>query len=488
MHKAKLLVHTMCQEFLARDKIMWRASFQEKGKGEGYQASFRAGTVNIVGESPLGAAYGLSQLKAGLTSGHLMECLGEIHPAFSLRPLWLEEVPHNLMSEHFCRRLIELGYNSVIINGEQTGDFTAQSSFLHGYGLNLIVCANQVKQGADYLLWKSQHDQPDFNAASDLTHAEKLEKEMRQLEKSLPKGTGLIYFLPFLEYVEPEKQAQWLYRLSLVAGPHTILAFSNVAGEPTADDRPPHPFWDRLRLLADRCTTPLLPILNSGSVKQGEGLWPTLPVDTMDRCFAQMIHHNFVGVAGLARRLPPSYGLLHCALWIAGQRLWRHQSTHQLAKTWALAYRSDWNFSRDLNSLKRLRDIAVELNGLTTSIRKGQTLTISLDECRAIAEGIGGQLQRNQMALGGQVGTLTTLADYFRYFYRDARRMILFFLQEYHAPLAKMLAGGDSHESFWTQMGEGQGHQEKVKITFYQEPHLNAQDQRMVAVYRENAE
>ena len=223
------------------------------------------------------------------------------------------------------------------------------------------------RSGPSFFFFKSQE-------AHDIPLIELLTEEMQLLEDSL-KGIGsLIFFLPVTES-SVERRGKDLIALSQAAGPGTILAFSSVSGRVHRDHKAPHPVWKLLRSLPYKITTPLLPIVNLGGIKHGEGLWPSLPFDLYDSYLSRMHRHQFAGAIALVNHLPSGMGMLHGSLWIGGQILWREMSSDLLAETWLSAFRNAGDQAKELiQNLTQVRTLVLELSHSKTVMRGVQSL------------------------------------------------------------------------------------------------------------------
>lgn len=545
MHKVKLLVDSMRQEFFASPIPRSRPTSLElrlikEGKGEAFEAEYAAGKVRINAESPLAAAYGMHQMQAAIESGHLSEFLGTSSPRFPLRVLWVGAdmylslndqikvgVPYFFSKlqgiERFCQVAISLGFNAIIFgeknsenlkrcqSSHETLDFSVISACLHAFGLKVIVkptwdlgeCRSPTNQayrkkildglkvfvsnrgdGCDFIFWNSEIDHPSFLQSPDsrnIPAAELLEKEMQMLEEALGKAASLIYCVP-VSLQTAQRRSKDLISLSQAAGSHTFLAFSAVCGPAYEDHLPPHPLWEMLRSFPYKLDTPLLPIVNLGGINQGEGLWPALPFDIYQRFFSKLYRHAFAGAISLVNHLPSERGILHGSLWIGGQMLWRERSADALAETWFYAFRKELNALRHLHVFAEVRRLILDLSALKSLLVHKDQEKISSDECRTLAEHLIAVLQRLFIYMGKEL-SVSVFSDYFLYFNRDARRIILSFLQQHHAPLAKLLVGSDSMDSFWTQTSHLYG---DAKVIFLDSPFVNPNDSKMIAVYREN--
>lgn len=550
MEKVKHLLKTLQEEYTQRNsliKIDWR-SFQT-GPREGFSASYSGGTVEAQAGSYLTGAFGMAQLSHGLKSGHLADFMGESLPRFGLRPLWITSQEEFLLNSHlagavpglseekvdfFCRRIIEMGYNAVMFGARDAagipkspfaGDFSFFCRSIQAYGLKVILKVSIVPDSRqkwerspvdpcykraviesiqeflkgtptlDYLFWESSYLHGDFlqhPAAQEFTLAELVLAELQLIEKSLMGNCQLIFYLPSPPSEKSENISEWFSRLCDDAGNRTAIAFSAVAGDPAADHLPPHPYWEVLRRSLDCSATRLFPILNVGGVRQGEGFWPVLGFDLFEKYLPRCLRHAFGGLISLTSHLPAPGSFLDCNLWIGAQLQWRLSSPELLAETWFLANRPDLNYPKFAGLLKDIRNLTVQLSLIRSLIHEKGRDSISTEECRFISESLLAQLKALQIKsekneVKNRRSDKPLFADYILFFLRDARRIVLHFLQCFNIPVSSSLEGEDMHESFWTQINPGSGQGIRgVKVAFLETAAKGTPGSKMSQIYAEN--
>lgn len=522
---------------------------------EAFLTSFAAGALQVEAASYLGAAYGFSHTQMGMQSGYLAEGLELQNPRFHLRPIWLGSdgaaplssqcslaIPNYLTTSHglsgtleerldwICSRVIELGYNAIIL-GSQYHSFpdTLEVNLnyiintIHDFGLKIIIKPNfffttvdkcpfnaihidYIKNtfeeftkkypAVDYIFWESQAFSPEcyrYKDAFEATQYDIVQAELGLLEKAIANHSMLIYYVPTRDKEQAIEQTHWLSCLIDEMGPKTLLSFSAVSGEPWQDHLPPHPFWDALRKSPDTSATYLLPILNAGAVRQGEGLWPTLTLDLIEQFMTQCYRHCFAGAIVLANRIPLKDNLLDCCLWVAAQVQWKNQSAHILSQTWFAAKRPDFHYSHFESSLKNIRQLAVELSFLRSFTTEKQRDLFTSEECRLVAESILSRLKHLQMHIEKHETIYTKkcgkliLSDYITYFIRDAKKIVTHFLSSFNVPLLSINSNEDNQEGYWTHvlatMGKGRGG--SGKLVFLEHPRRGAAGSRMEKIYEE---
>lgn len=524
-------------------KIVCR--IKDRKNSESYSCSISGGQITLDASSNLAAVYGVNRLLTGIGSGHLAECAGEWHPRFPLRPLWIGcdvqvslnpavsiALPQFLCQEKtsqdqlrgFCRRVIEMGFNSILFGSMENSNVPSWAqvslfevknfcSIMHEYGLKLIFAPQleydkshcpldvdyasflekrmqefvQLLPDADYVFWTSQcwlQDCLQNPLAREATQADLVRAEILIIEKALQEKIPLIHFLPSSDLKIAKQQAEWLPALCDDVSKTTILSFSAVAGHFCADHLPPHPLWQTLRMQRGISATPLMPIVNIGSIKHGEGLWPALTFDLAEKFIDACDSHCFAGVIGLVNKLPAKGSLLDCSLWISAQAMWKKNSTDALGHTWFLASRPELNYLELADSFRDMRDIVVKLSWLRSfQFEEKQRNTESNEECRAMAESLAARLKLLQVRFEKEDRKRTTKAprpsinDYFIPFAADVRSLIAQATQACNVSIPNLRKAEDNNEGFWTQ---------KERRTMLETAQRGLPGSRMSQIFEEN--
>ena len=490
---------------------------------EFYELSVEQDEIKLKGSLKT-ICYALNQLQVAARSQHFSLFLGPSTPRFGLRPLWLKKNPSNLFlkEEQLCEQLFKYGYNALILeifltdlSSEKLKSFClfCQSQgialYLHlshqlalppcpidpGFKIYLQKNFRLLKElPYDGIVWESQISHSEFlkhSLADSLTEKEMVLEEIRGLESLIDVSKTLIYYLPAKNELEAEHHAAWLTFLTHRMGSQTIFAFSAVAGDVANSHLPLHPIWDVLQQLRDPLWTPLLPLFNGGCLNQGEGMWPVLNFEHLEEVLQKCQRHQFAGLAIVTKQLPQEKGLLSCNLWVCGQALWTSWSPAFLAQLWFKSERSDLDFKSFTFWLKRIAWIARELSQLKEDIRtkrliqqpemcrcKGESLLAQLSELHQVV-----QLEQTTPFIQG-----SCFKDYYLYFMRDARRLILLFMQTYQLPISTLLMGQDMQAAFWTEVSSSndQVSRGQVKIFFKEEIQTQWEDPILQQIYEEN--
>lgn len=535
MKKCQELATVLAAEYAERSKNRHaphlHLSIKEKN-GEGYTSSYAGGKLSITANNLLAQTYAISQMGTAIQARHLAEYLGESSPRFSLRPLWLKapievsltdqlslHLPEFMLAEdaqlllpRLCKRLIECGYNSILIGTHQnnwelkevpstlTVDLNSLIQQLHDHGIQVILKPNfktEISSKApckskayleavinelfidfpaiDGLFWESLWQTPAYHEdeeSLDLTDAEIALSEIEILESCIQDRSKLIFYMaaPNANKNEAARQAKWILSLLDDMKKNSILAFSAVVGSAFDDHAKDNPLWEILRESPDFSATALLPILNVGLVKQGEGLWPVTNFDLLERFLPRCSGHSFAGIVCTASHLPQAGSVLDCNLWVAGQSLWRSIAPSLLAETWFKAFRPEENPALCLQVMEKARSIALNL----TAIPK---LNLAADEAKIYGDSLMGNLRQLNWILDKEhcssgSSAHPSIKDHFTFFSRDVKQLLAIFLPTYNLSLSFHSTHDEPTASFWSHELDT--------------PHRGPKNSTMEAIYLEN--
>jgi len=445
---------------------------------ETYRADYEDGVIRLIAGSSLVAMYGCYQLAIGVMSGHLGEFLGEHCPKFSLRPLWVVDSGGWLSSgaiDLFCSRVIELGYNSVVFEGL---DVLGYVDVIKSYGLKVIAKVSGdedfsiIKDNAiDYVFCEADF----YNDSSDrdATMYELAKREVKALESVFKDIADVIYYLPRVCH----RNASWFGSLCDDVAKGTVIAFSAVDGDSHDCYLPPNYVWEALRESVDVSSTPLLPVVNSGKIAHGEGMWPDMSLDLVDKYFDRMHRHNFAGVMILTRHLPAGTGVLHGSLWVAGNAMWSGFPARLLAETWASVY-----------CPKIVSDISVfyDVERIVSTMGILRSMKQDSDEVKAEVSEVLSQLQR--LYISYVKNNRGMISDYLSYFIRDIKRIVFHCVKSLRIPVGNILEGDDLGDGFWTAMesNTGKSFGGQINVVFSDVPYSGEDGSSQKAIYMEN--
>lgn len=458
-------------------------------------------------------------------------------------PAFFGSVDSSDLTQHprfkqLCIQLFEYGYNSIVLGAFQAEKYTENSTTsiscqalceaFQAYGIKVIIkptffflnasnssfclcpldSAYQAnlksllekvnRWGCQGFIWDSLYYQPQFlhhEAASLHSTLELILQDLKNIEETLHPSIQVFYYLSALDSERAHQYARWLPDLCRSAGNQTILMFPGFISAKSAYLERPHPIWECLRKLPRLSETPLLPIYQIGSDVQGGGLWPVIYADTIIDMFIRSCDPAvFAGVTILTKRLPSEKGFLSANLWMAGQALWKLDSADLLLDAWFRTYRPELIFSDFKGVLKKLTVIAKESVFLRSFVSEKCRDHLSAEACKIKVEALLAQLQEVQFFLNQEKDLFsaslskTNFTEYFIYFYRDIRRILLHALQCYNIPFSSLITGEDLQDSFWTtaSQGTGSGIRKGIKIIFLDVPLKGEEESDMRLIYNEN--
>lgn len=441
------------------------------GKGEGFELTYAGGVLRVKSQSSLAEVYALSLLNVVVPSGHWHDFLGISEPRFPLRALWLRVPPCEEAFHSICQRAVELAYNAIVWDG--SGGLAIPGE----YGLKAILCltntfvAEDSLQEVDYFLYEGKVP-PNFE---NLTFAESSLKEILEIEAKLPKGGKLIYCVADNKALSPEQTAQMIFFLQREMKAGACLAFSATAGDPLSAIAHAHPFWEFARGIPLLQSPTLLPIFNSGGIRQGEGLWPSVCIDQAELLQERCKRHTFAGNIGLVNTVPKAGGFLDANLWVMAQAMWREISPMLLLETWLKRYKPEPKLAEALKVLREVRGLTVALSQMQV-----ESKVLSSESHRLAAELALSQvrlLEKKMLDLG-QRRTVdsaeVSLHDYLVFFIRDIKR----FIKPY---LSSVRLEEDSQDSIWTKAGG-----ESFRKSFLEHPSSGHGNTKMMQIFKEN--
>lgn len=487
--------------------------------GEGFHLNYAGKVLTLKAEGYLGAIQALQTAFSGIASGHLKDFLGEGRPRFTMRPLWIEKslcqgLKDPIKLHLLCKKVLELGYNAVLLDASE--DLNAVYGDICGYGLKVILkvpeiggvlspfnkafkemVVQQVKKiqsfRCDYLLWESCWQSVDYLQDPDsenLTLPEIVIEEARLIENALDDSKKLIFFVPAADLKAAEESSLWMERIADDLRSSSILSFPAVAGNLFANHIQAHPFWEKLRHQLYPSSSALMPILNAGQAKQGEGLWPVLSEDIIENYVPRCRNANFVGILTLTGEIPAEHGILHCNLWAAAQAMWTNLPVKMLIETWFGAFRPDWNYSLNRELLSQIQMLSKEVHFLKSITNENRRDFLSGQECKQMAESILSKLndleskfEKNHKFSKKQ--EKSSLNDYFVFFAIDVRRIVAYVMQCCHISIPHGLNENEDKEAFWTK-GNGSGPRSTSRITLLEVPNKSHTSPKMHAIYQEN--
>lgn len=286
--------------------------------------------------------------------------------------------------------LVTLGYTGWVLGGMEVEPKALPmalekikkiSLFLHENGMRQFHVFRPKNESSfeawrqqipflDGVVWVSQSAVERKNENDTLS--EQIQKEIREAEQRVGKQSSLIFYLPFCDRLRGWHHKKMFSDLCLALQKETTLAFPLIGGHPSDDHLPLHPFFNEME--KELHATRLLPVLNTGSIFQGEGKWPSLCYEVFEVISRQELSQRFCGLVSLVCQWPERNDFLSCNLWIASQLQMKKNSSEALLQCWWKSHHPEVNYQKIKPLLKKIRTVSIELSNLRSSVDERELL------------------------------------------------------------------------------------------------------------------
>lgn len=286
--------------------------------------------------------------------------------------------------------------------------------------------------------------------------------EISLIEEVLKGRTGLVYLFPGEEHS--------LKEIALNVDSKTWLAFSSRAGNPFLDHLKIHPFLKNADPQEVKGLK-LASLVNIGGVLQGGGLWPSVTLDLVQSVYPYLIDLNITPIP-CVHGLPQPGSFLEASLIIASKTFKGSRFPEKDLSVWL----KETQCREDISTLKEVRDLCVHLSTMRALLGEKNRDSLSKDDTKLLALSVLSRLQRLQ----------GTSLDCLHFFLRDARRIVLHFIQSFNVTLNESMEDA-GEKGFWTDfaIGAGSGVRNLGKVTLLKTPQLNPDCPRMQKIYHD---
>lgn len=386
-------------------------------------------------------------------------------------PIWVRSLQDKIDLQNpqavrsFCLWLRRLGYNAAVFDGVVNGA-KELCRLLKKEGVRMILSID-LREAALPAPFDSNYRGKIENALADIpdailwtSHVELFEKsrskkrsrfllrelaqlEVKTLETILGPEKQLFYYLPAADCETAQRQTLWIERFAKELAETTVIVFSATAGALGADHMPPHPFWNHLSGTRARPCGQFMPLVNVGAVGQGEGFWPTIALDMIERYLYRCDGALFKGAISLSANIPAEEAFLSCSLWVSAQVLHHAGSAPLLVEEWLRKHRpEELKHPRWEQILREVREISLLAGPLMRTPQE-----IPKDEGKAQVDLLLARLKcLESLVHKNAVG----VKKYFCFFSRDIRKSLACYLQTHQLPLLCALNEEDLKDSFWS--------------------------------------
>lgn len=425
---------------------------------------------------------------------------------YSISPLFYLALPEGIEGslDFFCKRVTELGFNAIVLGSleevrEPSSSFSLEMlahlcKKIRGYGLKIIFAPSYKKNKStcpfdpqfrlelqedfvlmrdlfkeiDYFFWSSLHLEENFEAheeALDYTHFEMIIKEANTLEESL---VPLIFYLPLASGYE-EVVSSWMKKLLDQVKVETILSFSALKKGIFAGDLELHPFFDER--VSKENPTKLLPIVNSGSIQRGEGLWPILGLNLLETVISFINEPHFCGFISLTPTIPLQTSLLDCSLWIASKVLCHGEAPRKNLRKWLKNFRPNWEIGCAEEALREAENILKNFYYVKENKRE-----LSQEKLRALVDSLAASLhflQNLALRVDDEEREGLSFYHYVALFLIDLKRLILSLGINSNLFPSNLL--GDAQNTLWS-----------TPTTFLKRPYYDEDNIAIKSIYKES--
>lgn len=388
----------------------------------------------------------------------------------------------------FCERILEIGYNSVVFgdfNTFETLDNTIEPyndlidiiDYFDKNEINLIInpvifLTNEIKAfhhkntaekikialneykaffpHIKNLFWTSLFEEDDFQyhpCGKSLTKEDKTIHEIKILQENLPNSTHLFYYIPCKNESSLIQQNFWLQNLNFEIKKNVNLVFSAVSGSPDQDHRQDHPFWKKIE---NSYHPSLIPILNTGGVEQGEGLWPNFPFEHSK--FIELAkRHKIQGVIHLCPELPKEGSFLDLIITSAAKIMWYDITLEDALQNWILFYYPHHDITQISELLHKTRSFVLNICKSKDFLHNPNIKIESFqEEARRIGNCLLSELQLLEFYYEKIPNTSKkSLKDYFPLFIGDVKNHLKHFYTTFNVPIPSGLVNQFKENNFW---------------------------------------
>lgn len=430
---------------------------------------------------------------------------GEV--VFSLDENWSLALPKALCEEasEFLCRLVEMGYTSLVLGVREEGVLLQEPAEkkllplleeIKKRGIGVIVkpsfkgkCTSLKDYYEKVLPSLSRLSSKMFPGHSvffeslslpglfenrqelrDLTFQDMVLKELETLHVE-----GLLYFALNQESMN----TSWVHAALREAGPKTRLVF-NAETKTGA----PNPIWKELYQKSTLSNTPLLPIVNTGNLNRGEGLWPLIDFNEWELTLENIDPAHFPGGISLCGKIPARGSNLDALLWMFASALYGFGSMRKLFEAHRKAFYPLWP-EEAFDAMREMGKMRREVNLLDLYVTEGRRP----EEIRPLAEGLLGRLSWRQTQFPvEETSDPKNFNLNLSCAIRDMKRHVFSLLQKGGITMPSVLNGEDLKPSFWTvvEQSPGKGIGSGAKVSVLDQPQKPEDAPQLLEIYLEN--
>ena len=431
--------------------------------------------------------------------------------------------------ETLCKRVIEWGYNTLLLGAVRADEVLKVSktsliegflqqlfTVFHKFGLKGILIPQindfsisellfdnklqeflspilNSKETIDGIFWRGQAlNKKDLMSVkfSNFTSYELFLKEIQLLEKVLSNQCSLYYYLPEA-LIKMRSGPQSILEACEEVAFTTNLLFPMGNGGLLDDFSSNHLVWNELKKDMSLINSPLLPVVNSGAIHFGEGLWPTFSFDLLYKSYQYLSSDQLKGAICMTNSIPISGSLLDCHLWTSGKILCTCDFPEYLFEMWwsKFSNSSSHLICYFLDLLKKFRKIALEVIQFYDICKRNDYSCSWRNEPKLFVESQVYQLKllQYEISLISDEMAKKNIVEPFSYFLKDMNFFMLQGLQLCNVSIGNLLPTEFNDCSFWG--GKSGNKREGVDVeseSFFLTPYCNHEDKVMNRIFKDN--
>lgn len=344
----------------------------------------------------------------------------------------------------------------------------------------------KVLPSFDYLVYESLaliFDEMGLNEDDEHLKSELARFEIALLEEIIQGRCGLIYIVPG---EEAEGQKSFLKEIALEAYPRTWITFSSRRGNPFMDHLDIHPFLTKTTP-AEVAGLQFASLVNIGGILQGGGLWPTVALDLVHAIYPSLINLKIIPLP-CVHGLPLPGSFLEASLLISSKGVKGSRFPEQDLYLWLKRSHQESGIEALMQKLKEIRSICIHLSQMRALLFEKSRDRVSAEDTKVLALCI---LYRLKALLKDSENEAfkrnPSFKDYLYFFLRDAKRLVLHFIQSFNVATHESLEEDSGHPGFWTEFvpGAGSGLRSLGKVSLLKTPALEQGCPKMESIYKD---
>ncbi|OJU81260.1 MAG: hypothetical protein BGO10_03390 [Chlamydia sp. 32-24] len=400
--------------------------------------------------------------------------------------------------ETFCLRIVEIGYNSIIftkgkaIEIDKDIDLQWMETFKK-FGIkvffkffkkneekNFVNCFDPSnlsnflsKDFVKGVFWEATSNFSDAHQKyflNDCTYLDLIKDEISSLQNTIPKNIDIIYQIS----IEPIKDIiddYWLKQLCCLTSKRCTVAYSWFEGDFLEEYKSENffiKFW-KYNLYSHHYR--FYPLLNTGSINLGEGLWPVIRKKTYELVH-KSLNNGLKGFIAVSNGFPQKYSFLDFSLWLNACASWKSPSINYLFDLLITIFNGDAG-DDFVGWFEEVEKYVLKLNWIKSLHFESQREQICVEEYKMHAEIMVVKLKEleNNLIKILDKKEKNDIYHYFTFFKKDAKRILLNFSHFFRLPNQNFIQEEDTLTSFWSEFSS-LDKKTSQEIRFFEKPNI----------------